>query len=242
MSNLIRKTVITVTVLLSFAMSLNAQNYQDVVYLKNGSVIRGLILEQIPNQSLKIVTPDGSTFFCTFDEVEKIAKELPAAKENAGRRSQYGWLSAPRYRGFVEEAVIVGTGDFEMSRSQVSTSHGCQVSPYLFIGGGLGVNYWFDDFVTIPFFAHLRSEIHKAYNKRVSPYFDAKIGYSLGGDFDGFYCLPSTGCHIYFGKSKLGLSISIGYNVQLTRAYYYTAGISKTENLGGVAISLALDF
>ena len=27
---------------------------QDVVYLKNGSVIRGLIIEQVPNKSIKV--------------------------------------------------------------------------------------------------------------------------------------------------------------------------------------------
>jgi opacity protein-like surface antigen len=52
-------------------------NYQDVVYLKNGSVIRGMIIEQIPNQSLKIQTADGSLFVYTFEEVEKITKEAP---------------------------------------------------------------------------------------------------------------------------------------------------------------------
>ena len=71
MNNIIRKTAIAATVLLFVAISSVAQSYQDVVYLKNGSVIRGLIMEQVPSQSLKLVTPDGSTFFCTFDEVEK---------------------------------------------------------------------------------------------------------------------------------------------------------------------------
>lgn len=35
-------------------------NLQDVVDLKNGSVIRGVIIEQIPNVSLKIQMVDGS--------------------------------------------------------------------------------------------------------------------------------------------------------------------------------------
>lgn len=35
--------------------SINAQtNYEDVVYLKNGSIIHGIIVEQIPNESIKI--------------------------------------------------------------------------------------------------------------------------------------------------------------------------------------------
>ena len=41
-----------------------------VVYLKNGSVIRGAIIEQVPDESLKvrIQTQDGSLLFYTMDE------------------------------------------------------------------------------------------------------------------------------------------------------------------------------
>jgi len=49
--------------------------YIDVVYLKNGSIIRGTILEQIPNVSIKIQTKDGSLFVYKMDDVEKITKE-----------------------------------------------------------------------------------------------------------------------------------------------------------------------
>lgn len=49
--------------------------YQDVVYLKNGSIIRGMIIEQIPNKSIKIQTKDGNVFVYEMDEIEKITKE-----------------------------------------------------------------------------------------------------------------------------------------------------------------------
>jgi hypothetical protein len=49
--------------------------WQDVVYLKNGSVIKGLIIEQVPNESLKIQTADGSIFVYEMNQVAKIAKE-----------------------------------------------------------------------------------------------------------------------------------------------------------------------
>ncbi|HLA68987.1 MAG TPA: hypothetical protein VJN65_04715 [Bacteroidota bacterium] len=52
-----------------------AQEMQDVVYLKNGSIIRGLVIEQVPGKSLKIKTRDGSVFVYTMEEVEKITKE-----------------------------------------------------------------------------------------------------------------------------------------------------------------------
>ncbi len=50
--------------------------YAEVVYLKNGSIIRGVIIEQIPNVSLKIKTKDGNVFFYKMEDVEKITKEI----------------------------------------------------------------------------------------------------------------------------------------------------------------------
>jgi hypothetical protein len=46
----------------------------DVVYLKNGSIIKGLIIEQVPNVQIKVQTKDGSILVFKFDEIEKIVK------------------------------------------------------------------------------------------------------------------------------------------------------------------------
>lgn len=58
-------------------------NYQEVVYLKNGSIIRGVIIEQVPNKSIKIETPDRSVFVYQMDEIDKITKEKAARKSNS---------------------------------------------------------------------------------------------------------------------------------------------------------------
>ncbi|HUX42881.1 MAG TPA: hypothetical protein VMV83_17075 [Rectinemataceae bacterium] len=55
-----------------------AQNLVDVVYLKNGSIVRGTILEQIPNADLKIKTADGSIFVFAMSDVARITKEESA--------------------------------------------------------------------------------------------------------------------------------------------------------------------
>ena len=51
------------------------QKTTDVVYLKNGSIIRGSIQELTPNEKVKILTSDGSLFVYQMDEVEKVLKE-----------------------------------------------------------------------------------------------------------------------------------------------------------------------
>lgn len=72
MKKLIILFTITFFVFSSYAQS---SNYEDVVYLKNGSIYRGMIIEQVPNKSLKIQSQDRNVFAVELSDVEKITKE-----------------------------------------------------------------------------------------------------------------------------------------------------------------------
>jgi hypothetical protein len=61
---------------------------EDVVYLKDGSIIRGVIVEQIPGESLLIRTRDGSQFRYRMDDVARIAKEPPKSARVEERPQQ----------------------------------------------------------------------------------------------------------------------------------------------------------
>jgi hypothetical protein len=55
-----------------------AANLQDVIYKKDGSVLRGNLIEQdFTNSTYKIQLMGGSVFNITKDEIEKITKEAP---------------------------------------------------------------------------------------------------------------------------------------------------------------------
>lgn len=70
------KKLINLCLLSFFAIMVYGQNnLEEVVYLKNGSIIRGTIIEQIPNETLKIQTKDGNIFVYKFDEIAKTTKE-----------------------------------------------------------------------------------------------------------------------------------------------------------------------
>ncbi len=60
---------------------LNAQSTVNVVHLKNGSVLKGVIMEQVPNESLKLRLYDGSIFVFRADEIEKITLEEAVQNE-----------------------------------------------------------------------------------------------------------------------------------------------------------------
>ncbi|MCX6245864.1 MAG: hypothetical protein NTU98_14305 [Bacteroidetes bacterium] len=59
---------------------------EDVIHLKNGSVVRGIIIEQIPEQSVKIQTADKSVLVFKMDEIEKIDKASVNIKKKTSSR------------------------------------------------------------------------------------------------------------------------------------------------------------
>ncbi|RPI17461.1 MAG: hypothetical protein EHM58_09090 [Ignavibacteriae bacterium] len=65
-----------------FSVCTYAQQYEDIVYLKNGSIIHGIITEHIPGVSVKIKTNDGNIFIFKMDEIEKMTKEEVVIKKD----------------------------------------------------------------------------------------------------------------------------------------------------------------
>lgn len=83
LSNILLRSTFVVLSLVIFlllifpSLGITQGNMQDVVYLNNGSIIKGIIIEQVPNKSIKIQTKDGSIFFYRLDEIQKLTKEQP---------------------------------------------------------------------------------------------------------------------------------------------------------------------
>ena len=66
----------------------------EVVYLKNGGILRGVIIEQVPNTSLKVQMRDKSIIACRYDEVERITKEniYSTDKTTMIRKPALAWM------------------------------------------------------------------------------------------------------------------------------------------------------
>ena len=152
--------------MVAFISSTWAQAMQEVVYLKNGSIIKGIVIEQIPGESLKIKTNDGSIFAYQMSEVEKIAKE-----EVVPMRNSYSYRNAtpkvngynsfqPKYRGFADLGFTLGVGmGAGVNRVDIFTTHGVQIIPQLFIGAGVGFNASFDGALGLPLYLDMRTDI-----------------------------------------------------------------------------------
>lgn len=76
---MLRFTLLTCLIAFATTSQVFAQQpMEDVVYLKHGGVVRGIIIEQIPDESLKIQTRDGNVLVFTMDEITRLSKDFAA--------------------------------------------------------------------------------------------------------------------------------------------------------------------
>jgi hypothetical protein len=83
MKTFLRFFVLFAVIIISISVLVAQNTTKDVVYLKNGGVIKGNIIEMIPEKSVKIQTGDGSVFVYTMAEIEKIGKETVQSSEQS---------------------------------------------------------------------------------------------------------------------------------------------------------------
>ena len=227
--------------LLIGCLSTFAQAIQEVVYLKNGSVVRGVIIEQKPNESLKIQTADGSIFAYKMDEVEKITKEMRKGSARVSSLKFDGDSYRPKgYRGFFDVDGGFGVGDYGDGYIGFTTSHGFQTCPYFYIGAGLGVEYhvgW--ETVFLPIFGNMHINF---LDKRCSPFMDIKGGYSPV-DGKGGYVSAAIGVNYQF-TPKIGINFSFGYTMQRADFWYYGYYYygEEKETMHHLGFKLGLEF
>lgn len=95
------KKLLISLILFLFTLSTFAQgNYRDVVHLKNGSIIKGVIVEQVPGKQLKIETADGSLFVYQMEEIDKMSKE-PITRSGLRIGNNTSNFSSPTAKGTI---------------------------------------------------------------------------------------------------------------------------------------------
>lgn len=64
------------------------QERTDVIYLKNGDIRKGTIIENVPNDYIKVETADGSIYTIKYADIEKMTKEVKPARATTTTSSQ----------------------------------------------------------------------------------------------------------------------------------------------------------
>lgn len=186
----------------------------EVIYLKNGSVIRGTIVEIVPNTSYKIQTSDGSAFVFEEKDIQKIAREFPVktAKSN----------SLNKINTTMEAGYGAKSGMYGLNVINVNALLNYQLKEHVSIGGGIGMRCFDEAEITmIPIFVDGKISMP---NKDISPYLGLAVGYSLnvsnGIENSGVLVNPQLG--IQFNLNN-GIKLNVGTAYQTQQMPFFVA-------------------
>lgn len=163
--------IVTFILTFFFSLTLFAQgSKRDLVYLKNGSIIRGTIILQDPGKMIKLKTPDRNLWVFAYDQVDSIARVVKVkSPQKAG------------YFNLTEIGVLAGnSANYKKNPFTL-----LNISSWKFKNGfstGIGVGVEFFNETYLPVVADFRYFIRKS---GAMPFVSLQGGYSipLGGTY-----------------------------------------------------------
>lgn len=238
-----KKIVFIICMVLCNTLLAFAQNNQEIVYLKNGDKVKGIIIEEIPNTSIKVKTSNGSILVYSIHEIEKIISPEDEIFQKKFRLKQYNnnpTYDKTGYKGFIDFGGVIGIGNRGDGAIAVSTTHGYQFNPYFFFGAGIGIEYHMNwETFFIPIFADIKTYF---LNKNISPFLGLKAGYSVY-DGKGCYINPHIGVALS-SSPRFGMNLTI-YNTQKAKINDKPKNIKNYKDnmtINGISIKLGFEF
>src|SRR5690625_3367063 len=170
-------------------------NYEDVIYLKNGSIIRGIITEQLPNESISLEISNGSIFVYRMESDEIINREAiqGRSRDRDTARRDVDFESGSEVS--VELGYEIGVGDWGLNRTKMDIINGYRINPYIFLGMGTGWRYYHEiEDALVPLFLNFRVNFIQS---QMSPFLGLSTGYSLNASNNfkgaGAFIAPTMG-------------------------------------------------
>jgi hypothetical protein len=234
--------LVAVIFFFSFAIFAQGQsaNEEDIIYLKNGGVTRGTIIEIIPDKTVKIQIAGGSVFVYNFTEIDKLVKRelkaqapVPPIAPKTIEKSKFKFKKQ-------QFCNMVRVGPIGFSSYGMNVIRGYQFNRYLFLGLGVGLDAYrgiadsdnADLFSTdqstgtaasanyfLPIFVDFRFYLRKS---KTTFFIFVDAGYSpyLGGNYENIQINPNaTISFSYYGKPTGGGILycpGLGFKTSLT--------------------------
>ncbi|MDE6342303.1 MAG: outer membrane beta-barrel protein [Muribaculaceae bacterium] len=151
---------------------------------------------------------------------------------------------------FANEKIHTSKGDFSNKQTTIggifATAHGCQFTPWLFAGAGVGVNCEWktshnigDDasalnvtaknhLISVPLFLDIRWDLDLT--RKVSPYADLRLGYQLG--MDGYVNFRATSATNSLSTTTGMMKSADGMFVQASAGVRFKIGNNTGVNIG----------
>lgn len=201
---------------------LQAQQTEDVIHLKNGSIIRGELLEYEPDGQLKIKILGGSILVYESSEVVKIKTEQIVRETTDPKVSQENNLYHDRkgfYGNFSTGLSMLVINGLDLIPF-IHLSFGSQINDYFAIGGGTGFIFSFRwNTAYTPLYVNFRTYLNRGSG---AVFIETNVGIHFahynpfgGGGFEaggGFYGRPSIGIRMPSTK-RTHTSMDLGVEV-----------------------------
>lgn len=210
----------------------------DVVYLKNGSILRGEIIKRTEGKAIKIKTA-GNVYVIRLEKIKKVKTEKVA---NSSYIKKEGYIN---HTGI---DLLTGGGKPAV---RVRMVNGYQFSTNLSAGVGVGFVLYDDPLNLIPLFVDLRYKFLRANS---TPFVSFKGGYSFSllTDEDaniedhsgGMMINPAVGMQFKL-NSSVGLYLNCGYSIEhasFTRMGWIGRSITTEITYRRVQFGLGLSF
>lgn len=202
-------------ILLTYANYLKAD---DQLFLKNGVVVSGQVVELTEGKQLTFKTSKGDVLTYPMIEVQRIAYgesdvTLPS-KENTNKYVDYsqldkGFFIVPEF----QTACSIYANKKNMLGLELDVTGGYRFNEYVRVGLGLGVRYYINDELrctsnswAMPIFVNVRGNIISMEHRHIVPYYSFDIGAAIG---DGFFFRPTIG--VRFGEPRSAFLLGVTY-------------------------------
>jgi len=205
---------------LCFAPSLFSEQLRDVVYLENGSIIKGKIIEYEPEEYLKIMTADGSVFVYNVEEISKVETESYETDEPQ-TEIIFEEKKSPVV-AFALSFIVVGLGQFYNGEVLKGVSQEAMV-----IGGTL----------TALAFGIDKKETLDGTENNLTPWFFAGYGVATVGILWSWIDAPMSASRINREYNQQGYGHIIEYSNDK-----YTLGFDIAPNKNGVGAMFTIHF
>lgn len=240
-----KKQIVMVLLLIICTLSISAQKVKDVLYLKNGSIIFGKLIE-ISEAQYKIQTSDGSMLIYSNEEVQKFAREAPGFE---GRKKSGFTYS-------LEAGLLAGSQDTKyFAPFSFNILAGGTVMTKNIISAGTGVEFIGRPYT--PLFIEYKYIIN---DKKTSPFVFLRGGavLALGGaetsnpnyndygpkDYKGGGSV-TFGTGISWAKDDYETFLSFAYryaHTSYTQKEYAHGDVTYSENLNRLEIKFGFKF
>ena len=156
----------------SFAQS--AGDYIDVLHFKDGSVVKGIVLEQILGKSVSIQNKDGELKKFQLSEIEKVSKELDLSSQRVRTKL---WMN--KFMPFKKGYTIDFESSLGMKGAGFRVYNGYKFSRFAILSLGVGfevlaINY---QNLAAPSLSLNLAFSGEILDKRITPYYQVELGY-----------------------------------------------------------------